>query len=43
MDVLEHELRQELIEITNRLSSRGLIRAGGGNLSIKIAPGDTLL
>jgi L-fuculose-phosphate aldolase len=36
MDPLEHELRQELIEITNRLSSRGLIRAGGGNLSVRL-------
>lgn len=36
MDPLEFELRQELIEITNRLSSRGLIRAGGGNLSVRL-------
>ena len=36
MDPLEIELRQEMIEITNRLSSRGLIRAAGGNLSVRL-------
>lgn len=36
MDSLEQDLRGELIEITNRLSSRGLIRAGGGNLSVRL-------
>ncbi|MDY6874423.1 MAG: class II aldolase/adducin family protein, partial [Chloroflexota bacterium] len=36
MDSLEPDLRQELIEITNRPSSRGLIRAGGGNLSVRL-------
>ena len=36
MDTLERELRQEMIEITNRLSSRGLIRAAGGNISVRM-------
>jgi len=43
MDALEHELRQELIEITNRLSSRGLIRAAGGNLSVRLNEAEILI
>ena len=43
MDSLEHELRQELIEITNRLSSRGLIRAAGGNLSVRLNAEEILI
>jgi L-fuculose-phosphate aldolase len=43
MDALEHELRQELIEITNRLSSRGLIRAAGGNLSVRLNEAEILV
>jgi len=43
MDQLETELRQELIEITNRLSSRGLIRASGGNLSVKLSENEILI
>lgn len=43
MDTLEQELRQELIEITNRLSSRGLIRAAGGNLSVRLNDAEFLI
>jgi L-fuculose-phosphate aldolase len=43
MEPLEHELRQELIEITNRLSSRGLIRAAGGNLSVRLNEEEILI
>lgn len=43
MDALEHELREELIEITNRLSSRGLIRAAGGNLSVRLNESEILI
>lgn len=43
MDPFETELRQEMIEITNRLSSRGLIRAGGGNLSVRLNEDEILI
>jgi L-fuculose-phosphate aldolase len=43
MDSLEQELRQEMIEITNRLSSRGLIRAAGGNLSVRLNDKEVLI
>jgi L-fuculose-phosphate aldolase len=43
MDPLELELRQEMIEITNRLSSRGLIRAAGGNLSVRLNAEELLI
>lgn len=43
MDPFETQLRQELIEITNRLSSRGLIRAAGGNLSVRLNDDEILI
>jgi L-fuculose-phosphate aldolase len=43
MDALESELREELIEITNRLSTRGLIRGSGGNLSVRLNADEILI
>ncbi len=43
MDALESELREELIEITNRLSTRGLIRGSGGNLSARLNKEEILI
>ena len=43
MDPFEKQLRQEMIEITNRLSSRGLIRAAGGNLSVRLNDAELLV
>ena len=43
MDSLEKDLRLEMIDITNRLSSRGLIRAAGGNISVKLNGEEVLI
>lgn len=39
----EHELREELIEFSNRLSVRGLIRGSSGNISARLAPDQILI
>jgi L-fuculose-phosphate aldolase len=36
MDQLERELREELVEFSNRLSLRGLIRGSSGNISSRL-------
>ena len=43
MDPFETQLRQEMIEITNRLSSRGLVRTAGGNLSVRLNVDEILI
>jgi L-fuculose-phosphate aldolase len=43
MDPFETQLRQEMIEITNRLSTRGLIRAAGGNISVRLNDEEILI
>lgn len=39
----EHELREELIEFSNRLSARGLIRGSSGNISTRLEPDQILI
>ncbi len=43
MDDYERELRQQMIEITNRLSTRGLIRGSGGNISVRLNEKEILI